>query len=1096
MIRISPAGTRVRTMHATALVTMAVTALMLLLFTTVASAAPTPTTGAISGKVTDQNGKAITTQTVCVEASEPGDGGGFGTAFADSTGAYTITGLSPGSYDVDAYECETSTPDHSPASYSTGSDGSPTVVAVTAGSTQNSINIEMPASTSISGHVYGGAGAATPVSDVCVEASDANQSGPDYAGSSTTASDGSYTVTVPVTTTGYKVQFQPSCSSSTTYVAQYYNNAEDFTSATTVTPTQASPATGIDAHLGTGAAISGSVTDAAGKPITSQDICVAASTSSGTYTTGTYGSATTDASGNYTISGLQSGSYYVSFTDCSGSTRNDVPQYYGGSYEEYNSSLVVLSASGHQTGVNAKMAAGATISGHAYAGSGTGSPLQNICVDASGSDPAGDYASGYGQTAADGSYTISHVVPGLSYQIWFYDCNTPVTYVSQYYGGTYDSSTAVAVTPTVASPVTGADAHLQVGGSLTGRVLDPSGTPITSGVCVDAELESDTSYYSGYADTLSSSTGTYTIGGLPTGTYDLSYYDCSESRNDVSQYLTGLSVTAPSSSHVPDVTMPPGTSISGHVYGGTDTTKPLADVCVEAISTGASSAGDYSADQSGFTDDSGAYIIEHLDPTQSYTVEFNTCDDSGNGYGSQYYNGVSDPSKAETLSPTVSTPSTGIDAHLPLGATTTITGGPAANAATNQTTAEFTFTSTSSGATLECSLDGGSFSACSSPYSTPTLSAGTHSFTVESVSGAVTETDPPSVVWTVNPAAPTSTSQGEVQPGQTFSSNPDGTTSATNPVIVDVTPPASAQITLTSEPVTTPSPNGYSIFGQQLDIAAADPSGTGSVTGTVANPIDLSFTIDHSQIPAGTVTSSITVTRNGTPAPDCTHDDGTASPDPCVESRSTDSSGNLTLEVLTTHCSTWNFADAGTTSGTGGSGGSGGSGGTGGSGGSTGGSGGSGGSTGAGGGSTGGGSNPGSGGGRTPTGPAIPSRATILAALRSLLVPTGKAGKITALLKTGYVFRFAAPAAGRLSIAWYAAPAVTHKGKAAKPALVATATVSPHGAGAVSVRLKLTTAGRRLLAKAKQVKLTVRVVFTPTGGAAASTLTKTVTVKR
>ena len=84
--------------------------------------------------------------------------------------------------------------------------------------------------------------------------------------------------------------------------------------------------------------------------------------------------AQTDGSGNYTISSLSAGSYYVSFEDCYGSARNDVMQYYGGSLGESGSQQVTLTAGGSQTGVNATLTAGTSISGHVYAGSGLSTP--------------------------------------------------------------------------------------------------------------------------------------------------------------------------------------------------------------------------------------------------------------------------------------------------------------------------------------------------------------------------------------------------------------------------------------------------------------------------------------------------------------------------------------------------------------------------------------------------------------------------------------------------------------------------------------------------------------------------------------------------
>ncbi|MGO9900602.1 MAG: collagen binding domain-containing protein [Solirubrobacteraceae bacterium] len=270
--------------------------------------------GSISGQITDAGGDPITTQDICVQATIDGDY--VGSATTDASGDYTIT-LASGSYDVEASDCPGSSRDDAPTYY-----GAPTAVSVTAGQASSGINIQMNPGTSISGTVYGGSGTSTPVADVCVEVYEASDQY-DVVGSAETAPDATYTVDHLTPGTGYLVEFEPSCDGETSsqYLAQWYDDAASAASATNVTPTVASPSTAINANLVVGGSISGQVTDAGGDPITTQDICVAASSTTGDY----YGSARTDASGDYTIIGLASGSYDVEASDCSGSTRDDLP---------------------------------------------------------------------------------------------------------------------------------------------------------------------------------------------------------------------------------------------------------------------------------------------------------------------------------------------------------------------------------------------------------------------------------------------------------------------------------------------------------------------------------------------------------------------------------------------------------------------------------------------------------------------------------------------------------------------------------------------------------------------------------------------------
>jgi len=851
----------------------------------------------ISGEITDADGNPITTDDICfsidlvsgyVNYSEQ-------TTF-DGAGGYTITNLPAGTYDVTASDCGYGTRDDAPA---TDDD-----IVTAAGSPTTGIDFQLPAGTSISGHVYGGSGTTNPLSDACVDVFDANSGDdPPVVSEMNTADDGSYEIShLAPRADGYVVEFLP-CDAGSSYTSEYYDNEQSLGTADVIDPTAADPSTGVDGHLSSGASISGTVEDSNGDPITTGDICVTAWPSGG----GQGFSGTSDASGNYTITGLPADSYYVNFADCGGSSRNDVEQWYGGSLTEASSTLVVLSYEGAQDGVDAEMQPAASISGTVYGGTGTTTPLSEVCVEVDSKSADDQYYNA--RTDSSGDYTIEHVAPlAGGYTVDFQDCNTPANYVSQYYGGNYSFDSASVITPTAAVPSTGIDANLVLGGSIEGTVTDPNDDPITSGVCATAYSNNATDgYYSAYSygGELSDS-GQYSIGGLPSGSYTVEFDDCG-GRNDVPQTLPGLTpVTIGSPTTGVNVTMQPATAISGHVYGGAGTANPLYDECVEAIDT----TGDNT--EYGNTLSDGSYTVDHISPTDSYVVYFYNCySDTGNAaYASQYYDGVSVEADAVKLTPTLADPATGIDGHLQSGApVTTITGGPANNASTSATTATFAFTANASGATFDCSLDGGSYQPCTSPYTTGTLGSGSHTFTVEASANGLTESLPPSVSWTVAPSSPNSTAQGTVTAGEQFSSDVGGDTSSSTPVITEVTLPAAGELTVTNEPATTQSGNGYTVLGQQVDISATDPDGTGEITGTVDDPIELTFLIDSSEIPPGTNIDSLTVERNGTAAAACTGAPGTADPDPCVESVTQLAGGDVEIDVLTTHCSIWNLAE-------------------------------------------------------------------------------------------------------------------------------------------------------------------------------------------
>jgi hypothetical protein len=120
---------------------------------------------------------------------------------------------------------------------------------------------------------------------------------------------------------------------------------------------------------------------------------------------------------------------------------------------------------------------------------------------------------------------------------------------------------------------------------------------------------------------------------------------------------------------------------------------------------------------------------------------------------------------------------------------TVITSAPPAATAT--TSASFNFTTLEAGSTLECSLDGGAWAACTSPKSYSSLAEGSHTFEVRATDAAGnTDATPASHSWTVDltppettiTASPPATTTETIatfefsssQPGSTFQCSLDG----------------------------------------------------------------------------------------------------------------------------------------------------------------------------------------------------------------------------------------------------------------------------------------------------------------------------------
>jgi hypothetical protein len=120
------------------------------------------------------------------------------------------------------------------------------------------------------------------------------------------------------------------------------------------------------------------------------------------------------------------------------------------------------------------------------------------------------------------------------------------------------------------------------------------------------------------------------------------------------------------------------------------------------------------------------------------------------------------------------------------------------------------------------------------------------------------------------------------------------------------------------------------------------------------------------------------------------------------------------------------------------------------------------------------------------------SRAALMRALAPEIAPTGKGARITTLLDSrGYTFaKYKLPTAGRLQLSWW-----YHYGKRHGRMLVAAGTIALSRRLTGALRMKLTVAGRKLLAGVKSAGMTGVASYAP-AGAAKLTLDRTFTLKR
>lgn len=152
-------------------------------------------------------------------------------------------------------------------------------------------------------------------------------------------------------------------------------------------------------------------------------------------------------------------------------------------------------------------------------------------------------------------------------------------------------------------------------------------------------------------------------------------------------------------------------------------------------------------------------------------------------------------------------------------------------------------------------------------------------------------------LWKLPVPSAVKSADGTAAPGGTVETNT--AVSPDDPIGTSVTTPTGGFVSISEDDTTTSQPAAYSFLGVQVNITAPPAS--------VAQPLQFVFRLDPSLLPASIDATTLQIFRNGAVVADCTGAVGTASPNPCVQSRVTETDGSLTLTVLTSDASAWNF---------------------------------------------------------------------------------------------------------------------------------------------------------------------------------------------
>lgn len=259
----------------------------------------------------------------------------YGSAETDLGGHYTVSGLPAGSFAV-AFEPGRGQAYGMQYYNDRVSLATADAVPVTLGADTGNINASLRAQGVITGTVTAASSHAA-LSGIEVEVYDAagNVASTRY---TTTDDDGQYTVGgLPVGS--YKVAFFDSISGNN-YAPQDYNDQGSLGSASTVTVSAGATTSGIDAALQPGGQIAGTVTDAATHaPLVGMNVDAYDSSGNLVYVT------QTDASGDYLVGDLATGSYRLGFGFAgAAATTSYVPQFYSGAATLASASAIAVTA--------------------------------------------------------------------------------------------------------------------------------------------------------------------------------------------------------------------------------------------------------------------------------------------------------------------------------------------------------------------------------------------------------------------------------------------------------------------------------------------------------------------------------------------------------------------------------------------------------------------------------------------------------------------------------------------------------------------------------------------------------------------------------
>ncbi len=563
----------------------------------------------------------------------------------DAAGSYDIGGLNTGTYHV-RFRDPSGT--YATEFYNNAPDIiSGTNITSTAGMSTPNINAQLAYAGNITGTVTDTAG--NPLEGIQVAAHRWNGTNWVWVNADMSDSAGNYDIG-DLNAGTYRVRFRDN---SGTYAVEYYNDVPDIGSAMDIAVTFGTPVTGIDAQLDLAAHITGTVTNSAGTP--SMGIEVSAYRWNGSKWVW-LNFVSTDASGNYDVGGLSTGTYHVRFRDPSGTY---VSEFYDNAADIISGTDIALTAGTTTPNINAQLAYAGNITGTVT--DTAGNPLVGISVLVFRWDGTHWVWATSGITDAAGNYDIGDLNTG-TYRVGFKDFSWK--YALEYYDDMLDFNHATDIPVTVGTPTTGIDAQLALAGNISGTVTDTTGNPL-AGIHVWAYRWNGSNWFpvnlaitdaSGYYEIKILAAGNYRIKfSDPSGSYAYEYYD------DVLDISSSTDVPVTAENTTPNINAQ--LSLKSNINGTvTDSSgNPLANIEVMAYYWNGTY---WEGIHSDLTDSAGRYDFEGL-LAGDYRLRFR---DASGTYATEYYDDAPNFESATDIVVTTNTTISNINAQLGMAA--------------------------------------------------------------------------------------------------------------------------------------------------------------------------------------------------------------------------------------------------------------------------------------------------------------------------------------------------------------------------------------------------------------------------------------------